>query len=240
MRPSGSGSRTARATRAGARRRRAAFTARTPRRSSRALQRYGEMLPADPFDLEGTEERWATSLRRNPSARAALSSALHDLVGKRLGIPVWKLWGLDPASAPRSTFTIGLDTPEKVKAKVLEAEAVSHPQDQARHRSGRRDPAHHPGRHRQGDPGRCELRLDGEAGHPDAAGAEGIRRDGAGAAAAARPARRHGGDHPEGGDPGHRRRELRDPGRHPAAGRARSTGSTSSWPSAAGSAKRSG
>jgi L-Ala-D/L-Glu epimerase len=87
-----------------------------------ALQRYGELLPSDPFDLEEAETRWATSLRRNPSARAALSAALHDLVGKRLGIPVWRLWGLDPAKAPRSTFTIGLDTPEKIKAKVLEAE----------------------------------------------------------------------------------------------------------------------
>jgi L-alanine-DL-glutamate epimerase-like enolase superfamily enzyme len=48
--------------------------------------------------------------------------ALHDLVGKRLGVPLWKLWGLDPKRAPMSTFTIGIDTPEKMRAKVLEAE----------------------------------------------------------------------------------------------------------------------
>ena len=34
---------------------------------------------------------------------------------------MYRLWGLDPAKAPRSTFTIGLDTPEKIRAKVLEA-----------------------------------------------------------------------------------------------------------------------
>ncbi len=85
-----------------------------------ALDLYASLLPADPFDLEETENRWAL-LRRNPAARAALSSALHDLVGKRLGIPVYRLWGLDPTKAPRSTFTIGLDTPEKIRAKVLEA-----------------------------------------------------------------------------------------------------------------------
>jgi len=85
-----------------------------------ALDLYAGLLPADPFDLEETENRWGL-LRRNPAARAALSSALHDLVGKRLGIPVYRLWGLDPAKAPRSTFTIGLDTPEKIRAKVLEA-----------------------------------------------------------------------------------------------------------------------
>src|SRR5919197_266337 len=61
-------------------------------------------------------------LRGNPSARAALSAALHDLVGKRLDIPVYRLWGLNPAKAPRSTFTIGLDTAERIRAKVLEAE----------------------------------------------------------------------------------------------------------------------
>ena len=86
-----------------------------------ALQRYGQLLPDDPFDIEGAERRWEESLRRNPATRAALSSALHDLVGKRLGIPVWRLWGLDPAKAPRSTFTIGIDTPEKMSAKVKEA-----------------------------------------------------------------------------------------------------------------------
>jgi L-alanine-DL-glutamate epimerase-like enolase superfamily enzyme len=86
-----------------------------------ALQFYAEHLPDDPFDIEATEQRWAELLRRNASARAALSSALHDLVGKRLDIPVYRLWGLDPARAPRSTFTIGLDTPEKIRAKVLEA-----------------------------------------------------------------------------------------------------------------------
>jgi L-alanine-DL-glutamate epimerase-like enolase superfamily enzyme len=46
---------------------------------------------------------------------------MHDLVGQRLGVPLYRLWGLDPAKAPRSTFTIGLDSPEKIRAKVLEA-----------------------------------------------------------------------------------------------------------------------
>ena len=87
-----------------------------------ALDTYGTQLPDDPFDLEEAERRWELALHRNPSARAALSSALHDLVGKRLGVPVYRLWGLDPRQAPRSTFTIGLDTPEKMRAKVHEAE----------------------------------------------------------------------------------------------------------------------
>ncbi len=86
-----------------------------------ALPYYATALPDDPFRIEDAELRWATMLRGNPAARAALSAALHDLVGKRLGMPVWKLWGLDAAKAPRSTFTIGLDTTERIRAKVLEA-----------------------------------------------------------------------------------------------------------------------
>ena len=87
-----------------------------------ALKFYGSSLPEDPFNLEDAEGRWATMLRGNAAARAALSAALHDLVGKRLGVPLYRLWGLDPCKAPKSTFTIGLDTPERIKAKVREAE----------------------------------------------------------------------------------------------------------------------
>ena len=97
------------------------FYGETPESVLSALNLYSCEMPEDPFDLEETERGWATMLRRNPAARSALSAALHDLVGKRLGVPVYRLWGLDPAKAPMSTFTIGLDTPEKLRAKVLEA-----------------------------------------------------------------------------------------------------------------------
>jgi L-alanine-DL-glutamate epimerase-like enolase superfamily enzyme len=87
------------------------------------LGRLAPHLPADPFDLEAAEAAFARLAPRNGAARAALSAALHDLVGKRLGQPVWRLWGLDPARAPRSSFTIGLDTPEGMREKVVEAAA---------------------------------------------------------------------------------------------------------------------
>jgi L-alanine-DL-glutamate epimerase-like enolase superfamily enzyme len=87
-----------------------------------ALKLYAPHLPRDPFDLESTERALKNALADNPSARAALSTALHDLVGKRLGVPLYRLWGLDPAATPISTFTIGLDTADKMRAKVLEAE----------------------------------------------------------------------------------------------------------------------
>jgi L-alanine-DL-glutamate epimerase-like enolase superfamily enzyme len=88
-----------------------------------ALQAYAEHLPADSLLLEDTERRWELLLNLNPSARGALSSALHDLAAKRLGVPVYQMWGLNPARAPQSTFTIGIDTAEKIRTKVLEAES---------------------------------------------------------------------------------------------------------------------
>ncbi len=87
------------------------------------LRQLTPHLPDDPFDLDATEARFAQAVPKNGAARAALSAALHDLVGKRLGQPLWRLWGLDPARAPRSSFTIGLDTLEKMRQKVAEAAA---------------------------------------------------------------------------------------------------------------------
>lgn len=76
---------------------------------------------ADPEGLEALE---AELLRRAPegaAARAAVSAALHDLVGKRLGRPLWRLWGLDPGRTPVSSFTLGLDEPEVVAEKARAA-----------------------------------------------------------------------------------------------------------------------
>ncbi len=87
-----------------------------------AFERLSPHMPQDPFDLQATEARWEQVLPKNWAARAALSAALHDLVGKKLGQPLWRLWGLDPKKAPISSFTIGLDTPEKIRAKVREAD----------------------------------------------------------------------------------------------------------------------
>lgn len=77
---------------------------------------------ADPFALEATEQKLFLGLKGNAAARCAVSAALHDLVGKKLGVPLWKLWGLDPARAPLSSFTIGIDTIDVIKRKVKEAD----------------------------------------------------------------------------------------------------------------------
>lgn len=56
----------------------------------------------------------------NTAAKAAVDIALHDLVGKLIGQPWYKIWGLDKSKAPSTTFTIGIDTEEVVKQKTRE------------------------------------------------------------------------------------------------------------------------
>jgi len=63
---------------------------------------------ADPWAIEDTEAELNRALRFNGSVKSAISTALHDLAGKKLGVPVYKLWGLDPARAPFSSFTIAI------------------------------------------------------------------------------------------------------------------------------------
>lgn len=88
-----------------------------------ALNRLAPLIAdADPFDLEGIDQRMFLNIKHNAAAKAAVSAALHDLVGKKLGVPVWKMWGLDPAKAPLSSFTIGIDAPDVIKRKIKEAE----------------------------------------------------------------------------------------------------------------------
>ncbi|MGH7679361.1 MAG: dipeptide epimerase [Gemmatimonadaceae bacterium] len=61
-------------------------------------------------DIDVLEEWMLTENRGDASARAAVSAAAHDLLGKKLGKPVWELFGLDPASAPPSSFTISISS----------------------------------------------------------------------------------------------------------------------------------
>lgn len=57
----------------------------------------------------------------NPAAKAAFDIALHDWVGKKIGQPWYRMWGLDPTRTPVTSFTIGIDTPEVVRQKTREA-----------------------------------------------------------------------------------------------------------------------
>lgn len=56
-----------------------------------------------------------------PAARCGLDLALHDLIGKDVGKPLYELFGLDPSQTPVTSFTIGIATPETTLQKLSEA-----------------------------------------------------------------------------------------------------------------------
>ena len=56
------------------------------------------------------------------AAMAAVDIAVFDWLGKKLGVPLYQFLGLDPADAPITDFSIGIDTPEITRQKTREAE----------------------------------------------------------------------------------------------------------------------
>jgi L-alanine-DL-glutamate epimerase-like enolase superfamily enzyme len=88
-----------------------------------ALGQFAPVLEkADPWSLETIEAELNRVVRFNGAAKTAVSAALHDLAAKRLGVPLYKMWGLDPARAPKSSFTIGVAAEAELRQKVREAE----------------------------------------------------------------------------------------------------------------------
>jgi len=76
----------------------------------------------DPFKMEEILAYVDSITPGNPAAKASIDIALHDLVGKLIGQPWYKIWGLNPEKTPYTSFTIGIDKPDVVRQKVREAE----------------------------------------------------------------------------------------------------------------------
>jgi len=76
----------------------------------------------DPFEIEKILNYVDSIDEKNTAAKASVDIALHDLVGKLLGKPWYKIWGFDKSKTPYTTFTIGIDKPDVVRQKVKEAE----------------------------------------------------------------------------------------------------------------------
>ncbi len=66
-------------------------------------------LGDDPFDIDSVLSKRPAGSR---AARSAIDEALHDLWGKKLGQPLYKLFGLNPDNLPLTSFTIAIDEPE--------------------------------------------------------------------------------------------------------------------------------
>jgi L-Ala-D/L-Glu epimerase len=86
-----------------------------------ALRAWEPLLPTDPWENEGFERRAEAVLRGQRAAWNALDTALWDLRGQIAGVPLWRLWGLDPDRLPLSSFTLGLADWELTARKLDEA-----------------------------------------------------------------------------------------------------------------------
>lgn len=78
-------------------------------------------VSADWFHYADIKARLDELITDQSCAKAALDIALLDWVGKKFNQPLFRLFGLNPAATPITTFTIGIDTPDVVKQKVKEA-----------------------------------------------------------------------------------------------------------------------
>jgi L-alanine-DL-glutamate epimerase-like enolase superfamily enzyme len=91
--------------------------------AEQALTQIQPLLGDDPFLLDAILDRLWQRFSDQPATIAAIDGALHDLIGRVLDVPVWRLLGLDPTSAPLTSFTIGIDELEVMAEKVRQAES---------------------------------------------------------------------------------------------------------------------
>ena len=75
----------------------------------------------DPFMLDDILAYVDSIEEGNRAAKACVDIALHDLIGKLVDKPLYRLWGINPENTPMTSFTIGIDTPEVVRLKTEEA-----------------------------------------------------------------------------------------------------------------------
>ena len=79
------------------------------------------LLGDDPFLIEDILARIVAALPRACCTRAGIDIALHDLVGKLLGVPLYRLFGLDPRRTPLTSYTLGIDERRTVAERLAEA-----------------------------------------------------------------------------------------------------------------------
>ena len=100
----------------------ARFYGETVETVSVALETIAPALSGDLDAIHDVMETVETTLGGNYAAKSAIDMALHDRLGKKLGVPLYQLWGLNPHRTPCTSFTIGLDEPEVMAEKTRRAE----------------------------------------------------------------------------------------------------------------------
>ncbi len=79
------------------------------------------LASADPWQYAKVMQQVRQRVGGEWAGKAAIDIALMDWVGQKLGVPLYRFFGLDPRDAPVTTFSIGIDNPETTRQKVREA-----------------------------------------------------------------------------------------------------------------------
>ena len=83
-----------------------------------ALQQVIPMLEKfSPGDRQEIEQIFIET-KLPSAARAAIDTALHDWLGKRVGLPLWQMWGLNRRQIVPISVTIGINSPEGARQRV--------------------------------------------------------------------------------------------------------------------------
>jgi L-alanine-DL-glutamate epimerase-like enolase superfamily enzyme len=77
----------------------------------------------DPWNQQCIERDLTEYAPDRPAARMAVSIAVHDLAARSLDLPLYRQWGLDPDAVPPTTYTVGIDSPERMAEKADRAAA---------------------------------------------------------------------------------------------------------------------
>ncbi len=93
----------------------------TPDGVRAALDLFRKSLGTEPFHFAEIMARLESRHEGNGAAKTAIDLALHDLAGKLLGVPLYKMLGVDPAKTTYLTYTIGLDTVDAMVRNSAEA-----------------------------------------------------------------------------------------------------------------------
>jgi len=87
-----------------------------------AVESVRELLAAaDPWQFDKIMRQVFGQVEGEWAGKAAIDIALMDWVGQKLGVPLYRYFGLDPRDTPVTTFSIGIDNPEMTRQKVREA-----------------------------------------------------------------------------------------------------------------------
>lgn len=93
----------------------------TPASCLHALERMSEIMPESPVAYEPLLRALERAQPTEHAARAAMDAAIMDWVGKSMGVPLYRLWGLESAAMPPTSMTIAIDAPERVRERAREA-----------------------------------------------------------------------------------------------------------------------